>query len=319
MDLNDERLQNISNLNAKHGQDVAAKILGIKSSSIERYIREASIRNIIPETPPDDLPPEKGPKIFIFDLENAPTRAGVWGLWKQNVNQEAITEEWFMISWSGKWLFDTEIYSDVLTSEEALACNDKRIMESLRAFIDSADILIGHNIIKFDNKKMNTRFIINGIASPSPYKCVDTLTEARKNFSFSSNRLDYLCKQFGLSRKADPGGMKRWMGCMDGNPEDLLELEKYNKQDIVASEELYLAMRGFMNGHPNLALYTESDVDMCYRCMSVDLEWPENKYYYTNVNKYSVYKCNHCGGHGRSRFSAMTKDDRKHILSPIAR
>ena len=118
--------------------------------------------------------------------------------------------------------------------------------------------------------------------------------------------------------------MNRWLKCIKGDPEALLEMEKYNRQDIAASEELYLAMMPWMKSHPNLALYMKNKSDACYKCGSMDIEWLTNndgsdKLYYTNVNKYSVYRCNHCKSIGRSRFSAMAKDERKFITSPVAR
>ena len=163
------------------------------------------------------------------------------------------------------------------------------------------------------------RFVMNGMIPPSPFQIVDTLTAARKNFAFTSNKLDYLTKQFGVTRKADNGGMERWLGCMRGNPQDLLDMEEYNKQDVIATEELYLAMRPWIKTHPNLALYMDNEADTCYKCGSINILWEDSKFYYTNVNRYPVYRCNDCGSIGRGRHSAMNKDDRKHITSPIAR
>ena len=322
MRVSDERLQHIVNT-LQESKDMASAAIKLELSeeTINRYIREARMRGI--EYVPNQ-PPVKLPKILIFDLENAPTKAAVWGMWKQNINLAAITEEWYMLSWSAKWLFDTETYSDVLTPEESKEGTDKRIMESLWEFIDHADILIGHNINGFDVQKMNTRFVLNNIMPPSPYQTIDTLYAARKNFAFTSNKLDYLCKQFGVSQKADNGGMDRWMGCMDGNPNDLLEMEKYNRQDIVASEELYLAMRPYIKSHPNVALYMDSDEPLCRICGSKSIKWlydekGDPKFYYTSVNKYHVYQCSDCHGHGRTAHSYYKGKDRSHITSPVAR
>ena len=320
--LSDERLQHVVNtLNESKTKADAATKLDLSEETLNRYIRDANGRGI--EYTPHN-PNIKLPKVFIFDLENAPSKAALYGMWKQNINPVQITEEWYMLSWSGKWLFDTEMYSDVLTPAEAIEGSDKRIMESLWSFIDDADILIGHNINQFDVLKMNTRFVLNSILPPSPYQTIDTLLAARKNFAFSHNKLDYLCEQFGVAQKADNGGMARWLGCCEGNPEDLIEMEKYNRQDIVATEELYMALRPWIKTHPNLALYMEADSDACYKCGSTNIKWLYNdsgeaKYYYTNVNKYPVYRCNECNSPGRSRHTAMSRDEKKVITSPVAR
>lgn len=314
MRATDELLQHAIDLSAEYGREEAAKKLGVQIDTIRRYEGEAKERGLSAKNEPIKLP-----RIFVFDVENSPSKAAVWRMWKQNINNNQITEEWYMLSWSGKWLFDTEVYSDVLTSEEAIDGKDGRIMESLWGFIDHADILVGHNINQFDVLKMNTRFVINGIMPPSPYQTIDTLYAARKNFSFTSNKLDYLCKQFGVARKADNGGMERWLGCCDGNPRDLIDMEKYNRQDIIATEELYLAMRPYIKNHPNLALYMDNESDACYKCGSPDVSWLPDKFYYTGLNKYSVYRCNKCNSVGRSRYSAVSKEEKKHITSPVAR
>ena len=323
--MTEHRLKQIVSLYNKLGDELrVANAEGMKASSVERALREAKSKGLFTKDCEPEHIPIKLPKIFIFDLENAPSKAAVWGMWKQNISTNQITEGWYMLSWSGKWLFGNETYSDVLTPEEAKEGNDKRIMESLWQFIDDADILLGHNILGFDIQKMNTRFVINGLIPPSPYQAIDTLYSARKQFSFTSNKLDYLCKQFGVTRKADNGGMERWLGCCEGNPEDLIDMEKYNRQDIAATEELYIAMRAYIKTHPNLGLYMDSEDQLCYKCGSNQIEWMYDdlgqlKCYVTTMNQYHAYRCKDCTSVGRSRFSRFNKENKKHLTSPIAR
>jgi hypothetical protein len=314
MTISNERLQHVLDMCANYSDEEVSAKLGKKVDTIRRYKDEARKRGL--KSVEEHV---KLPSIFIMDIENAPTTAAVWGMWKQNINLAAIKEEWYLLSWSGKYLFDTTMYADVLTPDEAKSGNDKRVMESLWHHLDSCDIVVGHNMQQFDVLKANTRFILNGMMPPSPYQVIDTLLAARKNFAFTSNKLDYLCKQFGVEGKADNGGMQRWMGCMEGNAQDLLDMEEYNKQDIIATEELYLAMRPYIKNHPNLALYMDNEREACYKCGSPNLEWPEGKFYYTTVNKFSVYRCQECGSHGRSRKTAVSKQESQYITSPIAR
>ena len=69
------------------------------------------------------------PKILILDIETAPMRVYVWRRWKQNVYPDQVISDWFMLTWSAKWLYSEEIISDRLTSQEAINENDKRITE----------------------------------------------------------------------------------------------------------------------------------------------------------------------------------------------
>jgi hypothetical protein len=264
------------------------------------------------------------PHILVFDVENSPTMAAVWGMFKQYIRKEQVSSGWYMLSWAAKWLYGTEIMSDVLTPEESKKNDDTRLMESLWELFHAADIIIGHNIIQFDVRKANTRFVQAGLPPPSTYQMIDTLSHARNNFAFSRNDLDYLCEKFEVpNRKADNGGMERWMKCMQGDPDALLEMEEYNRQDIFASEDLYYAMRPWIKSHPNLGLYMDdAGADRCYKCGSIDLEWlkypnGEDKLFRTGVNAYPEYRCSHCKSIGRSRFSAYDKGERKHITSKI--
>ena len=182
-------------------------------------------------------------KILIFDVETAPLRSYTWGLWKQNVQPNQIISDWFMLTWAAKWLFDNDVYSDRLTPKEAINQNDKRISQSIWNLINEADIIIAHNAVKFDVKKLNTRFLINGLNPPMPYQVIDTLQHLRKRFNISSNRLDYVNKVLGIGRKMETGGFELWDGCLKGNPDSLKKMEKYNIKDVKILEEKYLRIR----------------------------------------------------------------------------
>ena len=108
-----------------------------------------------------------------------------------------------MLSWSAKWLDSNETFSAVLTPEEALHEDDTRIVKDLWILLDEADVVIAHNGKKFDVPKCNARFIVAGLAPPSFYKQIDTLDIAKKQFGFSSNKLDALAGYFGFKTKLD--------------------------------------------------------------------------------------------------------------------
>ena len=134
-----------------------------------------------------DIKRESPAKILVFDVETAPLQAYVWGLWDQTVGTQQILSDWFMLTWSAKWLFDDEVMSDGLTPEEALKQDDSRVTESIWKLMDEADIVIAHNAVRFDVKKLNSRFLLNGMNPPMPYQVIDTLLHLRNKFSLSSN------------------------------------------------------------------------------------------------------------------------------------
>lgn len=240
------------------------------------------------------------PKILIFDIETSPLRAYVWKLWKNNVNLDHILSEWFCLAWSAKWLYSNEIITGVLTPKESLEEDDSRIMKKLWSLVNRADILVAYNGEAFDIPRINSRFIINGLPPTKPYFSVDPCRIARKQFGFSSNKLDALAGYFGIPHKLDTD-FSLWDRCMRGDAEALHYMSEYNKKDVAILEEIYLKLRPWIKGHPNVGNYNSSELNICSICGSASLTKLEGQYYYTSVGKYQLYKCNKCGAISRGR------------------
>lgn len=239
-------------------------------------------------------------RVLILDIETAPLRSYTWGLWKQDIAPGQIIYDWFMLTWSAKWLFENEIFSDRLTSKEALIQDDKRISKTIWVLLDEADIVIAHNANQFDIKRLNTRFLINGLNSPMPYQTIDTLEHAKKRFKISSNRLDYINKILGLGRKIDTGGFELWDRCIQGDAKALKKMEEYNREDVKILEETYLRIRSWIKPHPNIGLFVEDDVTSCPSCGGNHITF-SNKPYATTANFYDLFRCDDCGSIGRSK------------------
>lgn len=259
-------------------------------------------------------PKNRLPKILIFDIETSPLKAYVWQRYKQNVYSDQMISEWFMLTWSAKWLFDSKVMSDKITSEEVLKEDDKRIATSLWELINEADIVVAHNGDRFDIPRMNSRFIINGLVPPSTFSSIDTKKIASKQFGFSSNKLSELGKQFGLGDKLDTD-FELWARCMNGEEEAIEYMRKYNDQDVKLLEEVYLKLRPWIKGHPNVGLYMELDKPVCTNCGSEHLTYVD-KYYYTTASKFETYRCE-CGAIGRVRLNSYDKSKKENLLLPI--
>jgi len=279
-------------------RDIYRKKVKKKQNSLKKYLFNTT------------RPTKPTPKILVFDIENAPLKAYTFRIWKENISPHngQLRSEWFMLTWSAKWLFDDTIMSDRLTSKEALQEDDSRIVKSIWKLLDEADIVIGHNIVKFDIKTLNTRFIRNGLTPPTPYQTIDTYLHARKHFKFESNSLNYIAKIFGVGKKIDTN-FELWKDCIEGKEEALVKMSKYNDQDIIINEDVYLHMRPFISPHPNLNLIIENNVSACPTCMSEDLNW--NGKYHTYANTYDSFTCNSCGSVGRSRKNSTSKKTKK--------
>ena len=263
------------------------------------------------------LSKKRFPKILIFDIETAPIKAAVWRIWNTDVNLNQIESDWFCLTWSAKWLYSNNIMSDKLTVKEVLHEDDNRLMRSIWKLVDEADIVIAHNAKRFDVPRLNTRFIINNIQPPSSFRILDTLIEAKKAFAFTSNKLDYINKSLGLTQKMDTGGVELWTQCLQGNPEALLKMEKYNQQDVEILEETYLKLRPWIKSHPNVGVYMEKDDPVCSSCGEESLTHT-GKYFFSNTAKYPIYRCK-CGAESRGRRTTYDKNRKKLLLTSVPR
>ena len=176
----------------------------------------------------------KIPKVLILDIETAPMKAYVWKRWKENISLDQTISEWFCLCWSAKWLYQADTMSEVLTPEEVMQEKDSRIMKILWELLNEADIVVTHNGDKFDLPRINSRFIINDLPPTTPYYSVDTCKVCKKQFGFSSNKLDALAGYFGFNGKLDTS-FDLWKGCMEGDKYSLICMEQYNIQDVVLS------------------------------------------------------------------------------------
>ena len=252
------------------------------------------------------------PKVLILDIETAPLLGYVWSLWNNDLGLNQVKEDWCVLSWAAKWLGapeDEVIYRD--QRDKADMEDDSEILGELWHLLDECDILITQNGIKFDSKKLNSRFIIHGFEPPSTYKQIDTLVIAKKNFAFTSNKLAYmtdkLCTKY---KKLDHGkfaGMNLWTECLKGNMEAWEEMELYNKYDILSLEELYLKMAPW-DRTINFNLYHD-EIDYICKCGSQ--EFRKSGFHYTAAGKYQKYKCKSCGHESRDTENLLSKAKRK--------
>jgi hypothetical protein len=171
-----------------------------------------------------------------------------------------------------------------------------------------------HNC-KFDVPKMNARFIVNGLNPPSPYRIIDTLLVARKNFAFTSNKLDDLAEYFNIDHKKETS-FALWDKCVNGDQDALNYMEEYNVKDVDILEKVYLRLRPWIKNHPNLSLYLENEEETCPYCGSTNLA-DTGTFTYTNVSKFSNVRCLDCHAVSRRRTSDYPKDKRKSLITSV--
>lgn len=219
-----------------------------------------------------------------------------------------------IITYAAKWLGEDYTYYDTAYGDD----DDYGCMESLWTLMDEADIIIAHNGERFDVPKINARFLEYGMRPPSPYKQIDTLKVAKRNFRLTSNRLDYIAKMLGFGGKLETGGMQLWVDCMKGIKEAWSKMLEYNIHDVTILEWVYLELRPWIHNHPNLALYEDNEETVCPACGSKHIHF--RGYAYTPVGKYRRFVCmaDGCGKWSRVAHNELSKDKRRNLGRNIA-
>lgn len=261
--------------------------------------------------------PKNSPKIVTLDIETAPLEAYTWGIWDVNVALNQIKTDWSILSVSWKWLGKRQVFFEYTGGHGAdKVRDDKALVSALWHVLDEADIVVGQNVQKFDLKKINARMLKHGLKPYAPVKLVDTMLTAKRHFAFTSNKLEYMSEHFTDTKKSAHKkfpGFELWAECLKDNPAAWAEMAKYNKVDVVATEKLYLNLRPWIAGHPNVAAYSEMEAHQCPKCGSAKVQHRGRAL--TQSGEYARYQCQGCGGWSRSRYTLNTTSKRKGLLA----
>jgi hypothetical protein len=130
---------------------------------------------------------------------------------------------------------------------------------------------------------------------PSPYQQIDTLKLAKKNFAFTSNKLEHLSKKLNPEGKKKSEhskfpGFKLWQECLRGNKAAWKEMAAYNVQDVLSTEALFERLAPW--GTPvNFSTFYNGE----RTCQCGSTEFNKDGFSYKAKGKFQTYECKHCG------------------------
>lgn len=256
-----------------------------------------------------------GPKVLILDIETAPMLGYVWKLFDENIGLNQLFSDWHLLSWSAKWA--NQPASDIMYMDQRNAKNiedDRDLLRGVWELLDAADIVVTQNGVSFDIKKLNARFVLQGMQPPSPFKNIDTKIIASKKFGFTSNKLEYLtgalCTKYKKQLHKKYAGFELWKECLARNKDAWREMERYNKYDVLALEELYEMLVPWDTNSINYDLYHDETEVTC-RCGSKDFE--KRGFSYTSTGKYQRFCCQKCGAWTRDNVNLFSKEKIKSL------
>lgn len=234
-------------------------------------------------------------KVLIYDIETTPVISYNWGIWDQNAIE--VIEDWQILCFAYKWLGEKKTHvigQDDFPGYKPGVNNDFMVVAKLQQLFDEADIIVAHNGDSFDQKKSQARMMAHGLNPPSPYKQIDTKKVAKRYAAFTSNKLDDLGKKFNLGQKLQTGGFTTWKGCMDGDPKAWAKMKKYNIQDVVLLEKIYLKLLPWIQTHPAMNVLLDRP-EACPKCASGPLQ-ARGLTTPTKTGRRRRYQCTKCGG-----------------------
>ncbi len=238
-----------------------------------------------------------GPRILLLDIETFPDVVYVWGVYEQSAI--SVQKHWQLASYSAEWYDTKKILTRGLCDIKGYKAgdDDRALAQEVWFLLDEADIVVAHNGADFDLRKMTARFIALGMTPPKPYKIVDTRKEVARVAAFSSNKLDWLCKQLEIGRKIQHEGWDMWEGCMRGEKKWWDKMKRYNRHDVELLRELYTTLAPWIR-QPNTGVYNEGLVCPNPSCGSRHLNARGLQRNKTRV--YQRYQCQECGAWARA-------------------
>ena len=187
-------------------------------------------------------------RVMIYDIETSRVNAKVWWTGKQYVGHKNLTSEPKMISVSWKWLGEDKIHALTWDKDHC----DKKMVQDFMVEYNSADMIVGQNNDRFDNRWLNARAMKHGIHFNTFIKSFDIMKQTKRLFRLPSYSMDYITKFLNVENKQTHEGIKMWDMIQEGTKaqqkEYLQKMVDYNVGDIVSTEAMYVKLRKYM-GH----------------------------------------------------------------------
>ena len=234
------------------------------------------------------------PKVLLYDIETSPLLCYTWVRHDASVLKVLRESELMSIAW--KWQGERAVHGD--RRPDFSVGSEKPLVRKLRDLLSEADVVIGHNVRNFDNKKSNTFSIFHGENPPAPYQVIDTLEIARRHFAFSSNRLNDLGTYLKVGQKLSTGGFDLWDACMNASRPRAQQaafhkLLRYNKQDVHLLEAVYEKLKPWDQRHAALNVIGDKPTACPRGCKA---GWRSHGLRFQGGSAKRRMQCNGCGG-----------------------
>jgi len=233
-------------------------------------------------------------RVLIYDIETSRMLVKTWWTGKGYVGSNQIVREPYIITIAWKWFGD----DDIQYVHWDKSHNDRSMLTEFLKEYNRADLIIGQNNDKFDNRWVNARALKHGLRVNTMVRSLDLMKQAKKYFRLPGYSMKFMTEFVGVETKMDHEGIIMWDMIEDGTQEQQSEyLQKmidYNVQDIVATEQMYLRFREYIGHTTHIGMFTGGDQHDCPSCASDDVD--HNRVTYTPAGTLQhIMRCKDCG------------------------
>ena len=227
-------------------------------------------------------------RVLTLDIETSAHTVRTWGLFQQNVGLNQIVEPGKTLCVAYKWLHEKKIHF--------LRANDPEYANEVHRILSEADFVVHWNGTSFDIPHLQKDILLAGLTPPKPFKQIDLLRVARRQFKFASNKLDWVSQQLGVGAKVKHEGFDLWTKCEQGDEAAWKRMRLYNEGDIKVTEGVLLKLLPWIPMSAHIGQYLGQDW-CCPNCGSAELE--RDGVAYANTQSYKLYQCQECGAWAR--------------------
>lgn len=238
------------------------------------------------------------PKILVLDIETKPMIAYAWRCYDENISPEQIIEPGGMISFAAKWVGESGVafYSDWTHSHGEM-------VHAIHALLSVADGVVSYNGDRFDLPKLHGEFLLEGLAPPPPLTSIDVMKTVKK-MGFVMNRLAFIGPLLKVGAKVKHEGFQLWADVLKGDEKAQAKMEKYNVQDVVLLEKLYLKIKPYIRNHPHMG---DQSAHSCGACGSTHVQ--SRGYRRTKSFLIKRLQCQTCGSWSDGARTKVKSDD----------
>lgn len=206
--------------------------------------------------------------MLFVDIETAPYLIRSWGTYETDALE--IVEEVRVLSLGYRWHGDKTTYVVGLDRY-----TEVELLWIFNQLLNLADIVVAHNGDRFDIPMLKGRMLKHGFPPVTPFRTIDTLQIARRQFKLPSNRLDALGSYLGLGNKVEHEGYGLWKKVLAGDKDAWARMKVYNARDVDLLHDVYHKLRPWMPNHPAsgpmLDVGVSIDDKECRVCGGTDL------------------------------------------------